>query len=115
MFSLFKKKPPTDLQEFSANFDMDAVRPFLERIAPLFEAGFGALQIEEVCGRAALLPHDQEYTLEFPIRHGGKSSLCRVRVFMDDADAPSVYLWVPAALQQQIQEAFTQFAEERGL
>jgi hypothetical protein len=66
MFSLFKKKQPHEqLQEFSANFESDWVRPFLERIVPFFESGFATPQVDQVCQVVATLPHDQKRPFSF--------------------------------------------------
>ena len=35
-----------ELEESSTNFDMENVRPFLLRISPLIESGFGEAQIQ---------------------------------------------------------------------
>jgi len=118
MFSLFKKKPdeqPEPLQEFSTNFDPEMVRPFLERIQPFIESGFGAPQIEQVCQFVAGTPHDVERSLEFAIRHAGKSAKLQIRVFMDDIDAPDIYFFSPPALSQKIQAEYIKFADERGM
>jgi hypothetical protein len=112
----YRRHPPRkDSEEFSANFDSEMVRPFLERIQPFIESGFGSAQIEQVCQVVATLPHDQEHTLEFQIRHVGKDARFDVRIFMDDIDAPDIYFLSPSALRQQIESEFHRFAEERGI
>jgi hypothetical protein len=35
-----------ELQESSTNFDRENVRPFLQRISPLLDSGFGEAQID---------------------------------------------------------------------
>jgi hypothetical protein len=113
---LFKKKQSDEeLIEFSTNFESEMVRPFLERISPFFEAGFGPAQVEQVCQLVADLPHDQKKALEFKIRHAGKESAFRVQVFMDDISAPDIYFFSPDALTQKIRTEFMRFAEERGM
>ena len=107
-------KQQEHLQEFSTNFDSDAVRPFLLRIQPLIESGFGEPQIGQVCQVAETLAHDQERTLEFPIQHAGKRSTLQIRVFMDDVAAPDIYFFSSPALRQQIKTEFQRFAKERG-
>ncbi len=103
------------LQEFSTNFDSKMVRPFLERIQPFIESGFGSAQIEQVCQVVAALPHDQERILEFQIRYAGEDAKFEVHIFMDDIDAPDIYFFASAPLREQIESEFHRFAEERGI
>jgi hypothetical protein len=112
----YRRHPPRqELQEFSANFDSGLVRPFLERIQTFIESGFGPAQIEQVCQVVSTLPHDQEQTLEFQIRYAGRDARFKVHVFMDDIDAPDIYIFSPSALRQQIASEFQRFAGERGI
>jgi hypothetical protein len=106
---------PNGLRGFSTNFDSDTVRPFLERIQPLIEAGFSSAQIEQVGQIVATLAHDQEQTLEFQIRHAGKDAKFQIQVVMDDIDAPDLYFFSPPALTRQIESEFMRFAKERGM
>jgi len=107
--------PPDGLHSFSTNFDSDTVRPFLERIQPLIEAGFGSAQVEQVCQTVATLAHDQEQTLEFQIRHAGKDARFQIQVVMDDMEAPDLYFFSSPALTRQIESEFMRFARERGI
>ena len=107
--------PGKELREFSANFDSEMVRPFLERIRPFIESGFGSDEVEQVCQLVATLPHDEERTLEFQIRHAGNEAQFKVHVFMDDVDSPDIYFFAPAGLSKEIESEFGRFAEERGI
>ena len=107
--------PGNGLQEFSTNFDSEMVRPFLERIRPFIDSGFGAEEVERVCQVAATLPQDQEGTIAFQIRYAGKEAEFKVRVFMDDVDSPDIYFFTPGGLKEQIEAEFRRFAEERGI
>src|SRR6185503_9104095 len=91
-----------ELQESSTNFDMENVRPFLQRISPLIESGFGAAEIQQVCQLAERMEHDAEEELEFPIRYAGRDSLLRIGIFMDDITAPDVYFCAPPARATRI-------------
>lgn len=116
MFSFFKKRPKKqELHEFSTNFDADMVRPFLERVQPLIESGFGAAEIERVCQLVATLPHDQERTLEFQVRHAGAVTPLQIHVFMDDIASPDIYFFTSAALAQQIDAECERLATEREM
>jgi hypothetical protein len=116
LMALYRRHPlQEELQGFSTNFDSEMVRPFLERIQPFIESGFGSAQIEQVCQVVATLPHDQERTLEFQIRHTRKDAKFKVHIFMDDIDAPDIYFFSPSALMEQIKSEFQRFAKERGI
>ena len=108
-------KQKEHLTEFSTNFDSDMVRPFLERIQPVIESGFGSAEVERVCHVVATLPHDEERDLEFQIRHAGKSGTLRIHVFMDDIAAPDIHFFAPPDVKQKIEAEFHRFAQERGL
>jgi hypothetical protein len=107
--------PGKELQEFSANFDSEMVRPFLERIRPFIDSGFGSDEVDRVCQVVATLQQDQERTIAFQIRHAGKEAELEVHVFMDDVDAPDIYFFAQGALRGQIESEFGRFAEERGI
>ena len=108
-------KPKETLTEFSTNFDSDWVRPFLQRIQPLIESGFGRVQVDQVCQLVATLLHDQERALEFSIRHRGRSGRFRVQIFMDDIASPDIYFFSPPDLTAMIKAEFDQFAQEKGI
>ena len=103
-----------ELQESSTNFDMENVRPFLQRISPLIESGFGPEQIEQVCRLAERMKHDDEQELEFPIRYGGRDALMRVGIFMDDINSPDVCILAPPMLAEQIDVEIENFFDELG-
>lgn len=98
---------------FSTSFDSVTVRPFLERIQPLIEAGFGPAEIEQVGQVVATLAPDQEQALEFQIRHAGSNARFQIRVVMGDIEAPDLYFFSPPALTRQIGSEFMRFAKER--
>ena len=104
-----------ELQESSANFDMENVRPFLQRISPFIESGFGEVQIQQVCQLAESLAHNAEQELEFPIRYAGRGSLLRIGIFMDDISAPDVYSFSPPALAAKIDAELEMFCDEMGM
>lgn len=104
-----------ELQESSTNFDLENVRPFLQRISPFIESGFGPAQIDQVCRLAERMEHNDEQQLEFPIRHAGRDSLMRIGVFMDDIDSPDVYIFSPPALAEQIDAEMERFFDDLGM
>jgi hypothetical protein len=113
MFSFFKKPEP--LNEASMNFDAENVAPFLERVSPLVESGFGAAEKKKVLDLLASLGIDDEKELSFPIRYAGKTSTMKVRIFLDDVGAPDLYFFVCAPLSIAIQAEMEKFANELGI
>jgi hypothetical protein len=106
---------PNDLVESSMNFDLENVRPFLARIAPLIEGGFGAAEIDRVVSLAEKMQHDEEQSLTFQIKYRGQPSPFRVGIFMDDIDAPDMYFFAPAGLAEQIDGEMERSCEELGI
>jgi len=104
-----------ELQESSTGFDMEHVRPFLQRISPLIESGFGEAEIQQVCQLAESMAHDAEQELEFPIRYAGRANLLRIGIFMDDIDSPDIYFYSPPALAAQIDAEMETFFDELGM
>ena len=113
MLSFFKKPDP--LKEFSANFDAENVAPFLERIAPLIEAGFDATERTKVLELLASLRLDDEKELSFPIRYAGAKSTLKIGVFLDDINAPDIYFLAPAGLSDAIETEMIKFSDELGI
>lgn len=101
-----------DLIESSMNFDLENVRPFLQRVASLIDAGFGAAEIDRVVSLAENMAHDDEQTIEFQIKYHGTPSPFRIGIFMDDIDAPDMYFFGPASLATQIDAEMEKFCEE---
>jgi len=113
MFSFFKKPEP--LNEASMNFDAENVAPFLDRVSPLVEAGFGPTERKKVLDLLASLQLDDEKVLSFSIRYAGKPSTLKVGIFLDDIDAPDLYFFACAPLSVAIQAEMEKFADERGI
>jgi|SRR5215469_16127607 len=103
------------LQESSTNFDLENVRPFLQRISPLIESGFGDVQIEQVCQLAQRMEIDATEELRFPIRFAGKDTFICISIFMDDIESPDIYFFSPPALAAQIDAEMQKFFEELGI
>jgi hypothetical protein len=111
VFSFFKKPEP--LNEASMNFDVENVGPFLERIYPLVESGFGPTEKKKVLDLIASLQIDDEKELSFSIRYSGKASTLKLRIFLDDVDSPDLYFFACAPLSIAIQSEMEKFADER--
>lgn len=104
-----------DLIESSMNFDLENVRPFLQRIVPHIVAGFGPAEVDRVVSLVESMEHNDEQTLEFEIEDVGQRSVFRVGIFMDDIDAPDMYFFGPAGLAERIDAEMESFCEELGI
>jgi hypothetical protein len=113
MFSFFKKPEP--LNEASMNFDAENVAPFLDRVSPLVESGFGPTEKEKVLDFLASLRIDEEKELSFSVRYAGTTSTLKVRIFLDDVGAPDLYFFACAPLSIAIQAEMERFADELGI
>ena len=103
-----------DLEEWSTNFDAENVEPFLRRIVPHIEAGFGDNEIRRVTQLIEGMDVNDEEQLVFKIRYSGAPSDFKVGVFMDDIDAPE-YFFAPPALCEQLSAEMQKFAAELGI
>jgi hypothetical protein len=104
-----------ELMEASTSFDGELVRPFLERVGELVSEGFDAEQREELAVLIDSLDVDRKHEEDFTVRYDGQQMPLRVRVLMDDSDAPSLFFFAPQKLAQRIQEEMGKFFEERGM
>ena len=97
------------------NFDMENLEPFLLRVTNFVPEGFGQSEVSKVMAMVKSMAPDEEKEQEFPIQFAGKPSSLRVRVFMDDIDAPDVYFFSPRDLATTIDAEMERFCEELGL
>jgi hypothetical protein len=77
---------------YSTNLGLDLLRPFLERIVPLIDSGFGSQEVQQVIDLANSMSVSQEKSLKFPIVMEGRKSILGVRLFMDDIASPDIYV-----------------------
>lgn len=105
----------TDAHEASMNFDIEAMPPFLARIAGLLDDGFGNQEIETLVELAWQMDVDTEQTREFRVTYRGNSVPLRVQIVLDDIDAPDLYFFTSAELAAAIQREMSAFADEMGL
>ncbi|MEH7743538.1 hypothetical protein V7659_00535 [Neobacillus drentensis] len=101
------------LDEASMNFDMNNVKPFLQRISPLVESGFSAEEINQVQEKLEKMEPDDEYEVgRFEIVYRDKNTPLVIKAFMDGPEAPDVYIYTEPGLATQIQEEMIKFADE---
>lgn len=102
----------TMLKESSMNFDSENIIPFLKRLKPLIEAGFSDNEILQIQKMLENLKVDEEKELEFPIQYQGEKSILRIKIFMDDIDAPDVYIFTHPKLANEIDKEMDRFMDE---
>jgi hypothetical protein len=101
------------LDEASMNFEMNNVKPFLQRISPLVESGFSAKEINQVQDKLEKMEPDDEYEVgRFDIVYRDKKMPFIIKAFMDGPEAPDVYIFTEPDLANQIQEEMIKFADE---
>ena len=76
--------------EFSANFDLENVRPFLERLRDRQSI---ELEIDQLVEFAAQTAYDDEREISSKGRIKGKSVAFNFGVFMDDINTPDIYIF----------------------
>lgn len=101
------------LDEASMNFEMNNVKPFLQRISPLVESCFSVEEINQVQEKLEKMKPDDEYEVgRFDIVYRDKNTPLIIKAFMDGAEAPDVYILTEPDLANQIQEEMIKFADE---
>lgn len=104
-----------DSPEFSTDFDTPNLRPFFNRIVPLFESGFGTAEVKKACKLATSLALHGTASLEFMVKHKGVAGRMRMHLFMDDTDVVGVYIFSSQAVVDDISELCDIFFEELGM
>jgi hypothetical protein len=100
------------LVETSMNFDGEMVRPFLQRISPFIDSGFGAQEIEAVVICTEDMEVDETQRFRFEIVYAGKPSELRIEIFMDDVDAPDISFYAEPELVEKIEAEMRKYCEE---
>jgi hypothetical protein len=92
---LVKKRPtlPRDLEEWSADFDIEDLIGFLEKLSRAVDAGFGPREVSEVAGVADRMKPDQSKTFAFPITICARTSELWLTVYLGDINTPAVAVY----------------------
>ena len=99
--------------EASMNFDSENILPFLIDLNNKF--GF-AMNVDQLNEFALSVPVEQEKTIETNIELSGDKSAMEFRVFMDDIDAPDLYLFFESAvISDKVSDFMLEWAESRGM
>ena len=103
----------TTHHEASMNFDLENVKPFLEQLNENLNLG---LDVDKLVSFTENLSVGEEERLVVTIQFNGESLEMIYQVYMDDIDAPDLYLFpeteeAASALQSEMIE----FAQSRGM
>jgi hypothetical protein len=93
-----------ELEETSMSFDLENVEPFLVTVAARLDSGFSAEDAAKLAGEIAALPVDGELTRHYTVTFQGGEMPLKVEIFMDDVEAPDLYLFAPESLVEAIEE-----------
>ena len=107
-------EPIAELAEASMNFDAELVAPFVERLSSLV-TGLAAPQIAQVVDAIEDLGIDEERELIFEVLHQRRAVRLKIRVGMDDVDAPDLYFFTTRELAAEITNVMADFCEEHGI
>jgi hypothetical protein len=109
-----KSRPPGTFVEWSVNLDVDDLADALVVLGSTVDTGLGALEVAEVIAVVESLRIDQTRTFKFPVSVVGRASEVWVGVFMDDVDAPDLYVHAEAELAKRMEAAWgkSRFAEQ---
>lgn len=103
------------LMESSTSFDTPNLQPFLERLVPLVESGFGQAEVAEVMAAAVALKHNAEAEFSFNIRNRDTSARLEIGLFADDFEVVDVYFMSPPQLAKQIDAEIVSYFDELGM
>jgi hypothetical protein len=97
-----KGQVPKELEEWSANLDMDDLASTLRKLACGVEGGFTQTEVAEVVAVAEEMEPEQTKAFRFPIKAEGIGSDLWIVVFMDDIDSPDLYIHADARVLKEL-------------
>ena len=95
--------------ETSANFSLEDICPFLERIVDFFDSGFDTKSIDSITTLIAKSKLDDEAAIEFSTIVNGKQVNLEIAIFMDDDNSPDLYF---RSTNDQIIRSIEDFIEQ---
>lgn len=99
--------------EASMNFDLGNVVPFLTDLDAKFKFG---LDVKELGIFSTAVPVEAEKSVVVDIFDSGRKSKMEFRVFMDDIDAPDLYMFFDSSkLSESVGNFMMNWAEARGM
>ena len=101
-------------REASMNFDLEDLVPFLLRVSQKLD-GFSTADAERIGKAVASMEVGTEREWPFEVMEAGAEVPLRVRVLLDDNDAPDAFFFSSAGVAQLINGEMRAFAEEWGI
>ena len=102
-----------ELHEASMNFDMENVRPFIEKLNTELSL---QLKTGEITKAISQIPVDSESIFNVEVNYAGKKQKLILKAYMDDVGAPDLYFLSPSAeLAKSIGSTMESFANEHDL
>jgi hypothetical protein len=95
--------------ETSSNFDTSEASRFLKRISALIPTGFTSAHAGRIAREMKKLKPESSHQYVFQIRFERSDALLGIRVFMDDVDAPDLYVYAPLKLVRKIDKELEKF------
>ena len=99
--------------EASMNFDLENVVPFLTELDANLKLGLDAKELGEF---SASIPVNTEKSIVIDILDAGREAKMEFQIFMDDIDAPDVYMFFDSSeLSESVGDFMMSWAEARGM
>lgn len=96
---------PKDMEEWSANLDIEDLASTLKKLTRCIDQGFGSDEVAEVAGVADEMKTDQTRTFRFPVSAKGQEGELWIEVFMDDIDAPDLAVYASPPVIERLRAA----------
>ena len=92
---------------------MEDLQPLLARFAARVD-GFGDREIAAIIDDVGRMKVDTTKEWKFRVRDGGVKTHLRIRVFLDDVDAPDLFLWTSRGLASTLDKILVAYIEQQG-
>lgn len=105
---------PAPGHEASANFDLEDVGPFLQRVVALIDSGFAIPDARALAARIGQQPVKSTREYRYTVVARGVRSPLRIVAFMDDVDAPDLYFYTDRTIAERINAAMKRYFKDVG-
>jgi len=113
MFSASVASESNINNEASMGFDLENVAPFLIDLEAKFKFG---IEVNTLSKFVASVPIEEEKSIVVEIFDSGRKTNMTFRVFMDDVDAPDLYMFFDSSsLSEAVGDFMLRWAEENGM
>jgi len=103
------------MAEFSANFDFEILDEFWNEITAKTDLS-QVFDLSQILSEIKALQHDQEQTWQKKVKKGFlRSDRYLIKAFMDDIEAPDIYIFGPRTVTDSCDESYTAICEAKGI